>query len=183
MTLEGRPWIWDASPLVHARRADRLADIVDLAQRRSMDHRTTDVVLAEVRRGLGVGDGAGDLAWPVVDEREGVDWLVAVADLVVPLGVDGRHNLGEATCFALAAEVGGVLVIDDHRAAVVARRRGLAKIGVLGLLDDAERLGHHTMASAAAVVRDLAATGGRYPPDAVADFPSWCRRRRHSLGL
>ncbi|WP_366146451.1 hypothetical protein [uncultured Pseudokineococcus sp.] len=181
--LDGRPWVWDTSPLLHAARAERLDVVAFLAGQRSSDHRTTSVVRSELDRGGVLGEVLR-LGWPVSEgDREDSEWLARVAEWEVPLGVRGLHNLGEATCFALATSIDGVVVVDDKAAARAAEKRGLAKIGLLGVLDDAERLGHQTMTQAVAVVHALAETDGRYPRDAVADFPAWCRLRRRKLHL
>ncbi|MEJ5914043.1 hypothetical protein [Pseudokineococcus sp. 1T1Z-3] len=129
MSLDRRPWVWDASPLVHAARADRLDLLVDLAQHRTQDHRTTSVVRREVLDSAGLD--VRTLPGFSVDARDDVGWYEAVEKWAVAPGVASRHRL--------------------------------AKIGTLGALCDAARLGHHTEASASAFVRDLAWTVAATP--------------------
>lgn len=174
MTLDGRPWVWDTSPLLHPAIADRLDVLLDITSRRTTEHLTTPVVLDELTR-RGGAEAVLALGWPeIAAEPDDAAWFTELTSLEQPLGVQGLHNLGEASVLALAHRLDGVAVVDDRGAAGVARGRGTPVVGVLGILDDAELLGHLPMPGAVSLVRALDESGGWYPRQAVDDFPAWC---------
>lgn len=92
-------------------------------------------------------------------------WL-GPCGLVAPLLVL-TLELGETAAITRALQTGAGLLADDHRAREVARARGLAVIGTLGVLVLAKRAG--LVRAVAPLIDSLRAGGQRLSHAAVAD--------------
>lgn len=76
--------------------------------------------------------------WPWFDRQ-------AVADTALVARLEHELDRGEAEAIALAIERGAdLLLIDERRGRAVARRHGVAVLGLLGVLVAAKQQGHLT---------------------------------------
>lgn len=165
--------LFDASPLLHASRADRLdvlASFVDGAE-----WATTQAVMDEVRRNSPQAHEEVSAAkWIEVVRTDSLEFLTEFGVWSTRMGLVDDHNIGETTLCAYAACSGGTIVMDDRRARRVAERYGLRVRGTAGLLADACSRGECTAAGASALADALSDSGMRLP-FARGGFEDWAR--------
>lgn len=118
----------DAGPLIYLAGAGKL-DLLRVLYRRVVVPR---VVYAEV-----VVAGAGFVGSA---EVAAADWI-EVQDVAPDPILTDVLDAGEAAAIPLAERLGAVLLCDDGEARIIARRRGLAVVGTLGVLLRAKREG------------------------------------------
>ncbi|MFV2194981.1 hypothetical protein [Nocardiopsis sp. LOL_012] len=170
------PFLFDASPLLHAAKADRLDVLGDLARERPC--LTTRSVLDEIRRNDAEAYAeVVQAAWISTVPTDSLDFLVAYAEWAGRMGLTDDHNVGETMLCAYADLRGGVLVLDDRFARKVARRHGLSVCGTMGLIADACRRGDCTVAGAS-VLADALRDSGMRLPFARGGFESWSREQK-----
>ena len=172
---DGPGWIlvWDASPLHHAIKADRIDVLADIARlhdgcpRRNV---TTVTVIDELQRHALPVSGLG---WLDVELVDGLPELTALIRWTERVSASD-HNLGEATVLAWAEVHGAAAVIDDMDARRAARNAGMAVYGSLRLVANAVAAGRITAYAADRFVESLAASGARYPCQ-PSRFSEWAK--------
>lgn len=167
--------VWDASPLVHAHRIDRLDVLGDIAHgpcSAPWANYTTAAVVEELgQHGGSVPD------WLRVVYVDGISELRALARWVGRVSSE-THSQGEATVLAWAECHDAHAIIDDADVRRVAQLYGLSVHGVLWVVAQAVEQGRWSATSASNFVDRLIGTGARYPFE-VAGFVTWAR----SVGL
>jgi predicted nucleic acid-binding protein len=166
--------VFDASPLSHFARADRLDALTALVK----DYRcvTTRAVRDELERGV--------TRYPQLTATRRLDWLTEVAvDGLAELGAlaaylqllsrDQRH-FGEATVLAWAETHGAIAVIDDQAAVRAGEARGVEVHGSLWLIIAGYRKGVLHEAAASELVDQLRDTEAWFPCDGETVF-KWAR--------
>lgn len=169
-------WIWDASALHHAARADRLDVLLDLAKGAPDPPArllTTTLVQAEL-----VGNGC----WQPCVSRIGVVDLATMEEMLalarwLDIVSHGLHSRGEATVFAWAEINGGVVIIDDGDARRAARRHGLTVHGTMWIIAMGMRAGCITPYGADQLVEHLRRAGAYLPSLGVDGVAGWARRQ------
>ncbi|PSK96521.1 putative nucleic acid-binding protein [Murinocardiopsis flavida] len=179
MTSGGSPssdrLIFDASPLLHAARADRLDVLGSLVDGRECV--TTQAVMDEIRRNSQEAHTAvAEEKWVTVVPSDSLPFLVEFSKWAQRMGLKDDHNIGEATLCAYASLHGGTVVMDDRDARRVARQYGVRLQGTLGLLAESCSRGHCTKTGASALVDALSASGMRLP-FTRGEFVSWCEQK------
>ncbi|MFJ9557759.1 hypothetical protein ACIRPH_28445 [Nocardiopsis sp. NPDC101807] len=170
------PLLFDASPLLHAAKADRLDVLGDLVSGSSC--LTTQAVIDEVgRRHPGARSEVVAAAWLTVVPTDSLMFLVAYGEWSARMGLDDDHNIGETTLCAYAELHGGVLVLDDKNARKVATQYGLSVRGTVGLIADACGRGDCTVTGASVLVDDLHESGMRLPFP-KGGFEQWAREKK-----
>lgn len=86
----------------------------------------------------------------------------------VPAALAALLDPGESEALVLAERLGAVLLIDERRGRVLARKRGLAFLGTGGLLLAAKRAGE--LPRVRPVVEDLSSTGYRMSEPLVSEI-------------
>ncbi|CAG7628045.1 hypothetical protein [Actinacidiphila bryophytorum] len=163
------PLVWDASPLHHAIKADKIDLLGDIAQNCGTFPRknvTTDVVRGELERHKLPTDGLGWL--DVVALGSDPDESVALSEILTLVTwtervAPGHRNGGEATVLAWADLHSGLAVIDDSEARRIGRRNGVEVWGSLRVIADSVRAGHTTEYAATSLVDAMIASGMYYP--------------------
>ncbi|BBA99662.1 hypothetical protein RVR_6379 [Actinacidiphila reveromycinica] len=154
--------VWDASPLLHAIKADKTDVLHDFARTWSGGLRhnvTTQTVRHEItRHGLKL-DGLDWLDVVHLDDLDELNQLVVWMDRVS----GQKSNQGEATVLAWADVHGAVAVIDDGDARRIGRRYGIGVCGSLRIVAEAVGEGRTTEYVATTFVDALIGTGMRYP--------------------
>lgn len=167
---------FDASPLLHTARADRLDVLGDLLA--GTPCVTTLAVIEEIGRNDETARSRVEATeWVSVVPVDTVDLLTAFYRWGQRMGLTGHHhNLGETTVCAYVDVNGGIAVIDDREARRVAEAHGLAVRGTLRLLADACVTKKCTVAMASAFADALRESGMRLPFDR-GGFEAWSRER------
>jgi predicted nucleic acid-binding protein len=167
-------WVWDASALHHAIKADRADVLLDLANN-GPDGPVSQVVTAAVVQELaGYGLGLPAALRPV--NVDGLNEIVALARWVNLMSTS-TYNRGEATVCAWAQVHGGLVIMDDRKAHRVATANGLRVRGTLRIAADAVSTGHLTAATASNFVDQLIAAGARYP-HGPGGFLAWAQSNK-----
>lgn len=166
-----QPFVWDASSLHHAIKADRADVLIDLADHGLSivaRHITTAAVVEEL--------GNHGLAVPAVIDTVNVDGLNELIKLVKWVGLMSTsvHNRGEATVCAWADVHAGIVVMDDRRARKVATAGGLQVLGTLRITAEAVVSGHIPEVAASSLIDELIRVGARYP-HGIGGFSVWAR--------
>ena len=160
---DASPLVLDATCLSHFARADRLDVLRDLLVGRTCW--TTEIVLAELSRGLG--------DYPMLGHVSEQEWLlIASLDSIAEIRLyntwskrvgSTERDQGEASVFAAAEQQGATAITDDRRAAQVGRFHGLDVHGTVWLLAGACGQGKLTLGGTSALIDALRATGHRLP--------------------
>ncbi len=136
---------------------------------------TTMEVVHELRRGLNAGYA---YLTPVLEEAEkasGESWL----QILVPQSADERRlraefdlalDAGEASCLALALVRSMTFVTDDLAARQLAKARGAALTGTLGILIASVRDGNLTVDEANGVLARMIEAHYRAPVERLDDL-------------
>lgn len=163
-----RCFVWDASPLVHASRIDRLDVLGDLASAPAggRQHVTTSAVAQEVVR-----QGGEVPSWLVVVHVDGIGELFALGQWVGRVATSS-HSQGEASVLAWAEVHGALALIDDSDARRVARQHGLEVHGLLWVAAQAVLDGRWSVAGVSGLLDHLLASGARYPFES-GGFAEW----------
>lgn len=170
------PLLFDASPLLHTAKADRLDVLGDLVG--DFSCLTTQAVIDEVVRRLpGARQEVLEAGWVTVAPTASVEFLVAYMEWGGLMGLEDGHNTGETTLCAYAELNGGTLVLDDRKARKVATNHGLNVRGTAGLIADACVRGDCTVTGASVLVDDLHDSGMRLP-FAKGGFETWAREKK-----
>jgi predicted nucleic acid-binding protein len=136
---------------------------------------TTVEVGDELRRGVQAGYGYLEAVLQQIEGISPAGWL----RILVPSSV-AEHRLraefdlvldqGEASCLALAVSRGLVLVTDDLAARRLAKERGVALTGTLGILVGLVREHTISLAEANALLADMIRHRYRSPVDRLDDI-------------
>lgn len=170
------PLLFDASPLLHAAKADRLDVFGSLVT--GAQCLTTRSVLDEIRRNS--ADAHAEVVrapWITVVSTDSLDFLVAFGTWSTRMGLTDDHNVGETMLCAYAELNGGTVVLDDRDARKVATRHGLQVRGTVGLIADACKRGECTVPGASMLVDALHESGMRLP-FAKGGFEAWTREKK-----
>ncbi|GAA3749000.1 hypothetical protein [Salinactinospora qingdaonensis] len=169
--------MFDASPLLHSAKADRLDVLGDLVK--GFAPATTRAVLDEIHRNDPQASTAVLRAeWISVVETDSLELLNAVVKWSMRMGLTGDgHNIGETTLCAYADVHGGVLIVDDLDARNVAQKHGLTVRGTVGLIADACRRQDCTVTNASVLADELKDSGMRLPFD-KGGFQQWAREEK-----
>ena len=170
---DASPLVLDATCLSHFARADRLDVLRDLLVGRRCW--TTEIVLAELSRGLG--------DYPMLRHVSEQEWLlIAGLDSIAEIRLydtwrrrvgSTERDQGEASVFAAAEQRGATAITDDRRAA--RGFHGLDVHGTVWLLAGACRHGKLPLGGTGALIDALRATGHRLPCTG-AGFASYARQ-------
>ncbi|WUH93595.1 hypothetical protein OG900_28115 [Streptomyces sp. NBC_00433] len=175
--------VWDASPLHHAIKADKIDILGDIAQRYLAapgGNVTTDVVRGELERHDLPTDG---LDWlDVVALGDDPEERIALAEILTLVTwtervAPGHRDGGEATVLAWADLHGAVAVIDDSDARRIGKQHKVRVCGSLRIIADSVRAGHTTAYAATSLV-DAMITSGMYYPRGCrqGQFIAWARQ-------
>jgi predicted nucleic acid-binding protein len=167
-------WVFDAMPLSHFARAERLDVLRDLLV--DKECWTTQVVLEEVRKGVATHLALRDVLaadWIKVARLDTLDEIRLFALWARRLG-SGERDLGEASVFAAAELRSATAITDDPGPVRVARAHSLDVHGTIWLLAGACRDGKLSEPAAGNLVDALRATGLRLPCTG-AEFPGYAR--------
>lgn len=176
MTSFAEPFLFDASPLLHAAKADRLDVLGDLV--RDRDCLTTQSVLDEVRRNdLAAHTAVVRAAWIRTVPTDSLEFLYAYGVWSTRMSLKDDHNIGETMLCAYAELQGGTLVMDDRDARKTAERHGLVVCGTMRLVADACARGDCTLAGASTLADTLRESGMRLP-FAKGGFETWAREKK-----
>ncbi|MFF1821074.1 hypothetical protein ACFVWG_27475 [Kribbella sp. NPDC058245] len=165
--------VWDASPLIHAGKIDRLDVLGELAKgpaANPWNNHTTAAVIEELGE-----HGCAQPEWTRVVHVDHIKELTALGTWLDRVATT-THSKGEATVFAWAEVHEAVAIVDDAEARKVAQSYGLEVHGLLwvvALAIQEERWGE---SSASALVDQLLASGARYPFE-PGGFSEWARKR------
>ncbi|WP_017583611.1 hypothetical protein [Nocardiopsis valliformis] len=174
MTPFDEPFLFDAPPLLHGAKADRLDVIGDLV--RGHDCLTTQSVLDEVRRNDPDAHAVVVRApWVRTVPTDSLEFLGRFDIWSTRISLKDGHNIGETMLCAYADLQGGTLVIDDRDARKVAERYGLVVCGTMRLIADACVRSDLTLAGASSLADTLLESGMRLP-FARGGFEAWARR-------
>lgn len=167
-------YVWDASALVAALRADRLDVLGSLVP--AARNVTTTVVDNEIKHlGLGSLKTAGWLEVLSMDELDEFDAILKWSSLV---GAQQGYNRGEATVFAWAQIHVAAAIVDDAGARKVASASGFAVHGTLWIFTEAIRAGLEKPSGLTGLIDALINLGeARYPFASGADFEAWAYRQ------
>jgi predicted nucleic acid-binding protein len=168
-------WIWDASALHHAAKADRLDVLLDIAKavpNAPARCLTTALVVEEL-----AGHGLWEVCAPHLDvvDLESLDEIQALTRWLAVVS-NGPRSRGEATVFAWAEVNDGSIIIDDGDARRAAERHGQVVHGTLWILVQAIQADTLSPASADALVNEFRATGARLPGFPAGGIVSWARQ-------
>lgn len=167
------PFLFDASPLLHAAKADRLDVFGDLV--RGKECLTTRSVLDEVRRNdADAHEAVLRSPWISTVSTDSLEFLHAFGVWSARMSLQDDHNIGETMLCAYAELRGGTLVMDDRDARNTAKRFGLVVCGTMRLVTDACARGDHTLAGASTLADTLRESGMRLP-FAKGGFETWAR--------
>lgn len=176
MTSFDEPFLFDASPLLHAAKADRLDVLGDLVK--SRECLTTQSVLDEVRRNDGDAHALVVRAgWIRTMPTDSLEFLHAYGTWSTRMSLTDDHNIGETMLCAYAELRGGTLVMDDRDARRTAERYGLVVCGTMRLVADACARGDYTLAGASTLADTLRESGMRLP-FAKGGFETWARAEK-----
>lgn len=167
------PLLFDASPLLHSAKADRL-DVLGNLVRGSVSVTTRAVVEEVARNDAAAAAAVRAAGWMSAVDCDTLPMLAAFSRWGSRMGLSGDHNIGETTLCAYAECHGGTLVMDDRYARRVAENNGLAVRGTSGLVADACRRGDCTVANASVLLDALRETGMRLPFPR-GGFERWAR--------
>lgn len=166
--------VWDASPLHHAIKADRIDVLADVARSRrgALCRNITTAAVIEELKHHGLSTGA--LEWIEVVHVDGLAELTSLAAWMDRVSGD-KSNQGEAIVLAWSEMHGGIPIIDDLDARGAARSGGLEVWGSLRVLADAVCDGRLTEYAADRFVDALIETGARYPCQ-PGKFSCWAKK-------
>ena len=119
----------DAGPLIYLAGVGRLELLKTLFARVVVPKVVYDEVVVAGAGLLGAAEVAA-AAWSEVEDADVEPSLAVLLDA------------GEAAAIPLAGRLGATLLCDDADARAIARQRGLAVVGTLGVLLRAKRAGH-----------------------------------------
>ena len=165
--------IWDASPLVHAHKVDRLDVLGDLA-RGSAENPWRNFTTAAVVEELAGHNGACP-DWLQTVHVDGIAELSSLA-LWLDRVATSTHSKGEATVLAWADCHKAIAIVDDADARRVAQSYGLEVHGLLWAVAAAINCGRWTAAGSSAFVDQLLASGARYPFES-GGFEAWASKQ------
>lgn len=149
--------VWDASPLHHAIKAERIDTLSYIAARHT--NVTTAAVVQELEH---YHLPLAGLDWLRVVHVDGLGELIALVEWMNRVG-GSASNQGEATVLAWAQVHGGLSVVDDQDARSAAKSAGAAVCGSLRVIAAAVAGGRITRYEAGRFVDELIDTGARYP--------------------
>lgn len=162
--------IWDASPLIHADRIERLDVLGDLA-RGPLDEPWSNDTTAAVVEEL-ASHGGGSPPWLDVVHVDGLQEILALAHWVGRVS-SATHSRGEATVLAWAECHSATAIIDDRDARRVGQAHGLDVHGLLWVAARAVAEERWSARSAGSFVDQLIHSGARYPCE-IGGFEAWC---------
>ncbi|THV28638.1 hypothetical protein [Glycomyces paridis] len=166
--------VFDATPLIHFARADRLDVLGDLMSPRRCA--TTSAVREEIMHGGSIHPHLHDvldLEWIEVLTLDDPARLLRFSDWMRRVGVtDSGRNIGEASVFAIAEEFQATAVVDDRDAVRVARRHGVTVHGTVWLLARECSDGKLTETNACNIIDALKDTEMRLPCTGM-EFPRY----------
>jgi predicted nucleic acid-binding protein len=153
-------FVWDASVLYHAWKADRSDALHDLAGTLNR-HFVSSVVARELAR---LGARAPD--WTILRDLDDLETLQAIVQWQTRLGgkTGDEKDLGEAATLAVAqVDPGTIAVIDDQDARRVALRYGASVHGSLWVIGQAINEGRWDRTSVSSWCDVILDTGIRWP--------------------
>lgn len=158
----GLTLVWDASPLHHAIKADRIDVLGSLAKGTGegpVRNVTTNAVTQELQA---YSLPTAGLTWLEVVHVDGLPELSALVRWMDVVSGQ-KSNEGEATVLAWAETHHAIPVVDDKRARRAARCAGMEVWSLLRVVAESVRMGSLSELSAERFVDTLIDTGARYP--------------------
>lgn len=166
--------VWDASPLIHAHKIERLDVLGELAAGPADARWHNFTTAAVVEELAGYGGSVPD--WLEVVHVDAIGDLIVLSEWVGRVS-SATHSQGEATVLAWAERHGAVAIIDDAEARRVGQAHGLRVHGSLWVLARAVTDGRWSISSASSFADQLKSSGARYPFE-IGGFEGWARKAK-----